>query len=465
MTLDQFKLAVNIMLALYAVIVTVIFWFTWRKRSDLMYWFFTLIIFTVGHTILIFRQNNILFIYLGNAVLLIALLLVVITTYIDYYKLMISSQKGTKVTKHEKIIFIGAIVPSIISGIIALILLWRYEFLDILQSILICMIVLLIPLTVFVLRIYIKKKTITQLFMFFVFFAGAVTALSTIFVLYFNWGDAMNIAFNFIFITLIMTTGLAAPIEQRIKDSEDQYRALSEHLEEKVIERTKELKNVNEELEAFSYSVSHDLRAPLRRVIGFSQTLDADFSNLLKEEGKDHLQRIIKNSNRMNELIDDLLNLSRVSRDDMIIVDVDLSKLATEVIEELISQYPKHKFDYQIEENLIAKCDLKLMRIVLENLIGNAVKFSIKKDHPKITIGKIQEHERTIFFVQDSGIGFDMKYYDRLFGLFQRLHCEDEYEGTGIGLVTVKRIIVRHNGQIWAASEVNKGATFFFTLG
>ncbi|MHA1211422.1 MAG: sensor histidine kinase, partial [Candidatus Heimdallarchaeota archaeon] len=323
---------------------------------------------------------------------------------------------------------------------------------------------LLIPVTIFVLRIYWKQKTITRLFMFIVFLVGALTALSTIIALYYEWGVAANYAMNFIFITLIMTAGIAAPIEQRITKSEEEYKVLSEHLEEKISERTQQLEEVNTELKAFSYTVSHDLRAPLRSIMGFSNLLGDEYSQVIDDKGKDYLERIIKSSYRMNEMIDDLLTLAQISRANIKLEDINLSELAHDIMDELVQVYPEQKIDYQIQENITANCDNKLIHIVLENLLGNALKFSIVNANPKIIFGMDKQDNRVVYYIKDNGAGFDMSYYDKLFGLFQRLHSSTDFEGTGIGLTTVKRIIDRHNGKIWAEGEVDKGATFYFTL-
>ncbi|NHK30901.1 MAG: GHKL domain-containing protein [Asgard group archaeon] len=461
---DQFSLTINIMLAIYTVITTTIFFFTWRKRPDLIYWFIALIIYSLGHTLLIFRQLNILFTYLGNAVQLIALIIVVVTTYIEYVTIMIKSQQDNNRVKKEKRFLVITIAISFLSGILSIILFWWYSLLDILTPIVISMIVFLIPLTIFVMRIYQKQKTITRLFMFYVFFAGTVTAFSTILSLHSDWGTAMNDAMNFVFITLILTGGLAALAEQRITSSEEKYKTLSENLEVKVVERTKQLEEAYEELEAFSYTVSHDLRAPLRSIIGFSEILQDECSNILDEKGREHLERILKSSNRMDELINDLLELSRVSRIDMNFENVNLSNISSEIMDDLNSLYPDSNLEFYIQQNVIAIGDLNLIRIVLENLLNNAVKFSMKKSQPLIEFGTREESGKTVFFVKDNGIGFYMKHYDKLFALFQRLHSSKDYEGTGIGLITVKRIVERHKGKIWAEGEINKGAIFYFTL-
>ncbi|MBN1329760.1 MAG: hypothetical protein JXA54_09830 [Candidatus Heimdallarchaeota archaeon] len=462
--IDEFQLAINILLTIFALIVTIIFSFSWRKRNELIYWFIALIFFTVGHFILIFAQFDVLYEYIGNGIHLIALILIIITTFIDYIKLMVVTPREVSIKKREKIILALTISFSIIVGILTIVLMSYYSILDLLTTISVIMVVLFIPLTVFNMRIYLKQKTITQLFLFIIFLIGTITAFAVIFSVHFVWGRAMNMAMDFIFITLIMTGGLAAPIEQRITSSEETYRILNEHLEEMVSERTQLLEAVNHELEAFSYSVSHDLRTPLRSLEGFAKILQTDLADTIDENSKMHLERIIKNSARMDELINDLLSLGKISKFEYQTELVNLSELAVEIKNNLVELNQENNIDFEIQKNVYAVCDPHLIRIVLENLLGNAVKFSIKKPNPKIIFGVKKEDDREVYFVQDNGIGFDMQYYQKLFGLFQRLHGIDEYPGTGIGLIIVKRIIDRHKGEVWAEGEIDKGAIFYFTL-
>jgi len=235
-------------------------------------------------------------------------------------------------------------------------------------------------------------------------------------------------------------------------------------LNEDLIRQTAELEAATRELEAFSYSVSHDLRAPLRALDGFSQALMEDYSAVLDEEGKDHLKRIRAASQRMGTLIDDLLNLSRYTRVEMRSETVDLSGVAHEVVDELKAASPERRVEVHIAEGLKAEADPSLMRIVLVNLIGNAWKFSAKCASPTIEFGSTEEDDRTVYFVRDNGAGFDLAYAQKLFGAFQRMHSMSEFPGTGIGLATVKRIINRHGGKVWAQSAAGAGATFYFTL-
>ncbi len=264
----------------------------------------------------------------------------------------------------------------------------------------------------------------------------------------------------------------------------ERLRALAElerhrdSLEEIVRERTAEVRKqamiidrertalayANRELESFAYSVSHDLRAPLRAINGFGQALEEDYAALLDAEGRDYLRRIRAASQRMGQLIDDLLKLSRVSRHQLQFEEVDLSTMAREILAELRQGTPGRRVDVHIERGLTARGDAKLLRIVLENLLDNAWKYTRRKPEARIEFGAVAQDGETVFFVRDNGTGFDMRYVDKLFVAFQRLHHLHEYEGTGIGLATVARIINRHSGRVWAEGESGKGAVFYFSL-
>lgn len=244
------------------------------------------------------------------------------------------------------------------------------------------------------------------------------------------------------------------------KQWEIQIGRLNDELQQKAAE----LAGVNQELETFSYSVSHDLRAPLRSIAGFGKILLKENYEQLDAAGRDHLQRIIAASARMGQLIDDLLKLSRIMRQPLAIELVDLSAVAREVIDTLAKEHPERRVEVGIEPDLAVRADPSLMRVVVDNLIGNAWKFSGKSAQARIDVGSTIRDGATVFYVRDNGAGFEMTYADRLFHAFQRLHGADQFEGTGIGLATVERIIRRHGGRIWAEGKVNEGATFYFTL-
>jgi PAS domain S-box-containing protein len=249
------------------------------------------------------------------------------------------------------------------------------------------------------------------------------------------------------------------------KNIEDELRIHRDHLEELVAERTQALEAANRELEAFAYSVSHDLRAPLRTIDGFSHALEEDCADAVGESGRDYLRRVRAASQRMGNLIDDILKLARMTQSDMQWSDVDLSKLANETVERLREMEPGRQVDVQVAPDLKVMGDKTLLSVVLDNLIGNAWKYTSGKDLAGIEIGVVKRDGKPAYFVKDNGAGFDMRYAGKLFGIFQRLHKAGEFEGTGIGLATVQRIVHRHNGDVWAEAEVGKGATFFFTLG
>ena len=239
---------------------------------------------------------------------------------------------------------------------------------------------------------------------------------------------------------------------------------LLQSLERRVAERTAQLANSNAELEAFSYSVSHDLRAPLRSIEGFSQALVEDYDAALDEQGRDYLQRVRNGAARMSELIDDLLALSRVSRSTMNREPVDLSALVTGVAQTLQERAPQRPVSIEIAPGLLAEGDARLLQIALENLLGNAWKFTRQQPQPRIEFGAMAQNGATVYFVRDNGAGFDMAHAGKLFGAFERLHADTDFEGTGIGLATVRRVIQRHGGKVWAEGEPGLGATFYFTL-
>jgi light-regulated signal transduction histidine kinase (bacteriophytochrome) len=242
-------------------------------------------------------------------------------------------------------------------------------------------------------------------------------------------------------------------------------------LEDRVAQRTRELAFSNQELEAFSYSVSHDLRAPLRTIDGFSLALQEDFSDKLSAEGNDYIVRVRNGVQRMGTLIDALLQLSRVTRTELQPEDVDLSQVATSVFNEIQASDPSRRVNFIAQPDVHVQGDSRLLRIALENLIGNAWKFTSEVDNPTIEFGSKPATDidgiapgHTVYFVKDNGAGFDMQYVDRLFTAFQRLHGDRDFKGSGIGLATVSRIIRRHHGTIGAKGEIGHGAKFSFTL-
>jgi PAS domain S-box-containing protein len=250
--------------------------------------------------------------------------------------------------------------------------------------------------------------------------------------------------------------------ERKIK--EEEIRKLNATLEARVEARTAELENANKELESFAYSVSHDLKAPLRGIEGFSQALEEDCRDKLGEKNLGLIARIRLETKRMGNLIDDMLKFSRETRGDMKLEEVDLTALVQTVTGRLKEANPERQIKFLIQEGLSARCDTRLIEIALTNLLDNAVKFTSRSEQPLILFGKIQQHGKDVFFVRDNGVGFDMAFAPKLFKVFQRLHNADEYPGTGVGLATVQRVINRHAGRVWVEAQPNYGATFYFTL-
>lgn len=248
-----------------------------------------------------------------------------------------------------------------------------------------------------------------------------------------------------------------------LKQAQDELRLLNADLEQRVAERTSLYQEINKELESFCYSISHDLRAPLRHICGFTNILREDHGEALDEEGHEYLQRISSVSEKMGRMIDDLLRISRVSRTAMKFETVDLSQLSEAAATMFREADPAHTVAFKIAEGLSARGDATLLGIVMQNLIGNAWKYSAGSSEAVIEVGSKELDGKNVFFVSDNGVGFDMTYSDKLFRVFERLHGA-EFEGSGIGLATVLRIISRHQGEVWAEGEVGNGATFYFTL-
>jgi signal transduction histidine kinase len=250
---------------------------------------------------------------------------------------------------------------------------------------------------------------------------------------------------------------------QQIEFQNRQIQLFNQDLEQKIRERTRELEAANNELESFSYSVSHDLRAPLRSLDGYSRVLIEDYGPKLDDEGKRVLSVIMKNAQKMGQLIDDLLSFSRLGKQNVTKVTLDMNAISERVVEEL-RQHQKKEAEVRIEPLLKAQGDSSMIRQVMTNLVSNALKYSMKKEKPVIEIGGYTENNTNVYFVKDNGAGFDMKYYDKLFGVFQRLHTGTDFEGTGVGLALVYRIVTKHGGNVWAEGKVDQGATFYFSL-
>lgn len=246
--------------------------------------------------------------------------------------------------------------------------------------------------------------------------------------------------------------------------AEEKIKQFNLELEQRVRERTAALEAANKELEAFAYSVSHDLRAPLRGIDGWSHVLLEDYGDVLDEQAHHYLGRVRAETQRMGQLIDDLLVLSRISRAELRSSQVDITALAEAIAARLREAEPERRFEWLIQPGLTAQGDPALLEIALTNLLGNAVKFTQRRPLARIEVGQVQQDGAGVYFVRDNGVGFDMAHAKKLFGAFQRLHRLDEFPGTGIGLATVQRIVQRHGGKIWAEAAVDRGATFFFTL-
>jgi light-regulated signal transduction histidine kinase (bacteriophytochrome) len=262
---------------------------------------------------------------------------------------------------------------------------------------------------------------------------------------------------------IVGTQGTLIDITQR-KLVEDEIRVLNAGLERRVQERTYQLEAANKELEAFSYSVSHDLRAPLRAVNGFAGIVLEDFSSQLPEEGRRYLERVREGGRRMGELIDDLLAFSQLSRQNVNRKSINTVKLVQDVLDELKPQWEGRQVEIRIGNLPSCHGDPALLKQIWVNLLSNAIKYTRGREPAIVEIGCARENGGNIFSVRDNGTGFDMQYANKLFGVFQRLHRADEFEGTGVGLAIVQRIVHRHGGRVWAEAAEGRGATFYFTL-
>lgn len=277
--------------------------------------------------------------------------------------------------------------------------------------------------------------------------------------------DRISVASWAIFLAGVVYTLLLFSHLRLAQRREHELRASKQRLESLVSARTRDLQEINRELEAYSYSIAHDLRSPLRAIAGYSQILLEDAAEKLDEEDKQHLHRVVSAADHMGHLIDDILKLSRVTRVEMTKQNVDLSAIA----HKLAAQFDEvggngQAVEWRIQDGVMVKGDRSMLTLLLDNLLANAHKFSSQRQHPVIEFGAATQGGDRYCFVRDNGVGFDMQYADKLFGIFQRLHRKSEYPGTGVGLATACRIVERHGGCIWAESKVNEGATFYFSL-
>jgi light-regulated signal transduction histidine kinase (bacteriophytochrome) len=267
---------------------------------------------------------------------------------------------------------------------------------------------------------------------------------------------------------IALNADLERRVEQRtaaLGESEGRLEKLNDVLEQRVTERTAQLEEANKELESFTYSVAHDLRAPLRHVAGFSGILVEEFSSSLDAQAQSYLQRIQDGTRKMGQLVDELLSLAQVGRQQPNLQQSGLNSIVKEVIEILQPEIEGRQVEWKIAALPFVECDPTLLKQVFQNLISNALKYSRPRPLAVIEIGQSQKNGHSAIFVRDNGVGFNIKYADKLFGVFQRLHRSEDFEGTGVGLATVQRIIKKHQGRVWAEAELDKGATFYFTIG
>lgn len=253
--------------------------------------------------------------------------------------------------------------------------------------------------------------------------------------------------------------------DAEVEGGKERFQKLNEELEERVLRRTAELEATNKELEAFTYSVSHDLRAPLRRIDGFANLLVEEHGAQLSDEAARYLSRVREGTRHMGQLVDDLLNLARLGRKELNLQVTGLSSIVEGVAGVLKRETADRAVEWKIQSLPFVECDPALMEVVFMNLLSNAVKYTRPRERAVIEVGSVEENGHRVIFVRDNGVGFSMKYADKLFGVFQRLHRAEDFEGTGVGLATVQRILYKHGGRIWAEAELDKGACFYFTIG
>jgi len=273
-----------------------------------------------------------------------------------------------------------------------------------------------------------------------------------------------HLTFSFGVITIILGIFIAAAVIRRNNQQLYLIQLYHDHLEEQVDQRTRELQTINKELQSYNHSLAHDLRTPVRAIMSFSQILYDDLKDSLNTEQAYDFGRIINASDRMHTLIDDILNLAKITRSELNLGKIDISKLATQINQDLTAAYPEHAVNVEIENGLNVRGDKTLVRILLDNLLSNAWKFTQATESAIIRLGQTVDTGKNVFYLSDNGAGFDSAYAEKIFQPFQRLHRSDQFPGSGVGLAIVERVIERHNGKIWVESALGKGTTFHFTL-